>query len=124
MAGQINLRPTVVNLLLYAGDGFTIKLACLDNAGTPIDINGSVAAQIRPNRVAPNESPLAEFAVSLVDAYLGIIALSLTSTQTIGLLAANAELFKGVWDVEWTPADKEPRTLVQGSVECIPDVTR
>lgn len=124
MAGQINLRPTVVDLLLYAGDGFTIKLACLDNAGTPIDITGSVAAQIRPNRVTPSDPPLAEFSVSLVDAYLGIIALSLTSAQTINLLSSNPEKFKGVWDIEWTPADKEPRTLIQGSVECVPDVTR
>lgn len=124
MPGVINLMPTLWDLRLYAGDGFTIKLACLDTAGAPIDITGTVAAQIRADRVHPTDTPLASFAASLVDAYLGIITLSLTSAQTQNLLANGVEKFTGVWDVQWTPVDKEPRTLIQGVVECVADVTR
>lgn len=124
MDGVIDLRPTVCTLLLYAGDGFTIKLSCLDTEGTPIDITGTVSAQIRADRIHPNDPPLVSFIASLVDAYLGIIILSLTSAQTADLLGNNADKFTGVWDVQWTPADKEPRTLIQGTVECVADVTR
>lgn len=125
MAGQtLNFRPTVLNLLLYAGDGLSIKLTCKDKTGNPIDINGSVKAQIRLDRLHPDEPPLASFTVSLVDAYLGIIALSLTGAQTLSLLEDGANKFTGVWDVQWTPSDLQIRTLVQGSVECVADVTR
>lgn len=125
MAGQtLNFRPTIVNLLLYAGDGFNIKLTCKDKAGNPIDINGVVTAQVRLDRIHPNDPPLASFTVSLVDAYLGIIALSLTGAQTLSLLGDGENEFTGVWDVQWTPAQSQIRTLVQGSVECVADVTR
>lgn len=125
MPGQtIDLRPNIVNLFLYAGDGFSIKLACKDTAGTPIDISGAVEAQVRQDRIHPDDPPLATFTVSLVDAYLGFATLSLTGEQTETLLPDGADKFVGVWDVEWTPPDKEPRTLLQGSVECVADVTR
>lgn len=125
MAGQtLNFRPTILNLLLYAGDGFSIRLTCKDKAGNPIDVSGSVTAQIRVDRIHPNDPPLASFTVSLVDAYLGIIALSLTGTQSLSLLADGENKFTGVWDVQWTPTESQIRTLVQGSVECVADVTR
>ena len=125
MAGQsINLRPTILNLFLYSGDGFSIKLVCTDSAGAPIDLTGSISAQIRVDRVHPDDPPLASFAAETVDAYLGIVTLSLTGVQTDDLLDNTLEKFTGVWDVEWVPQDKEPRTLLQGSVECVADVTR
>jgi hypothetical protein len=125
MAGQtLSFRPTIWNLLLYAGDGINIKLVCKDTAGNPIDINGIVTAQVRLDRLHPNDPPLASFNVSLVDAYLGIIALSLTGAQTLSLLEAGENKFTGVWDAQWTPAQLQIRTLVQGSVECVADVTR
>jgi hypothetical protein len=125
MAGQtLTFRPTILNLLLYAGDGINIKLTCKDKAGNPIDINGSVTAQIRLDRIHPNDPPLASFTVSLVDAYLGIISLSLTGAQTLSLLGDGENKFTGVWDVQWTPMQLQIRTLVQGSVECVADVTR
>lgn len=125
MAGQtLNFRPTILNLLLYAGDGVSVRLTCKDTAGNLIDINGAVTAQIRLDRIHPDDPPLAEFTVSLVDAYLGIIILSLTGDQTLSLLGDGADTFTGVWDVQWTPEDLQIRTLVQGSVECVADVTR
>lgn len=126
MAGQsLNFRPTVLNLLLYTGDGFSIRLVVKDAAGAPIDITGTITAQIRVDRLHPEDSPLATFSVSLVDAYQGIVGLTLTADQTLSLpLNINNEKFQGVWDVQWAPVDRQPRTLVQGTVECVPDVTR
>lgn len=125
MAGQtLNFRPSILNLLLYAGDGFSIRLVVKDEAGTPVDISGTVTAQIRVDRLHPTDSPLASFTISLVDAYLGIIGLTLTGAQTLNLPLNTDDKFVGVWDVQWTPVDKQPRTLIQGIVECVPDVTR
>ena len=124
MAGQsINIRPTILNLLLYSGDGFSIRLACKDSAGKILDITGSVRAQVRKDRVHPDDEPLAIFSVNLVDSHLGLIGLSLSGAQTKSLVN-NTDKFTGVWDVQWTPIDKEPRTLLQGLVECVADVTR
>lgn len=125
MAGQsINLRPSILNLLLYSGDGFSIKLECKDSAGTPVDLTGSIVAQIRPDRLHPEDDPLTTFNVDNVDAYLGIVTLSLSGVQTEALVTDGTEKFSGVWDVEWDAEDKEPRTLLQGVVECVADVTR
>lgn len=124
MPTQIDLRPVVLNLLLYSGDGCNLKLACVNNAGTPVDVSGAVSAEVRKDRIHPDDPPLVSFTVSMVDAYLGTIGLSLTGEQTESLLTEDPEKFVGVWDVQWTPADMEPLTLVQGSLECVADVTQ
>ena len=64
---------------------------------------------------------------SMVDAYLGKISLSLTGEQTRQLVdhpSSKDGKFTGVWDIQWTPAGLQPRTLCQGKVECVADVTR
>ncbi len=124
MASQINLQPQVLDLSLYSGDGFKVRLTCKTPADAPIDITGAVIAQIREDRIHPDDPPLASFTVDLVDAYLGIIKLSLTGDQTQELTDNPKGVFVGVWDVEWDPAGEEPRTLCQGKVECVSDVSR
>ena len=60
-----------------------------------------------------------------MDAYQGKIILSLTGEQTKQLSldpSSKSGRFIGVWDMQWTPADKQPRTLCQGTVECVADV--
>lgn len=126
MANLINLQPEVLNLALYAGDGVAFRLLCTDPSGDPIDLNGSVKAQIRLDQLAA-DPPLVEFAANMVDAYLGIVVLSLTGEQTHSLSVHPSSVdgkFSGVWDVEWDPSTSEPRTLCQGSVGCVSDVTR
>lgn len=127
MAGQINLQPQILDLSLYAGDGVSFRLICTDKAGAPVDVTGAVDAQIRLNR-SKEESSIVEFAAELVDAYQGIIVLSLTGAQTQALVdhpsVNSSGKFVGVWDVEWEPTGLEPRTLCQGDVECVADVTR
>lgn len=124
MTGQINLQPQVLDLALYSGDGFSFKLVCTDTKGAPIDMGGVVKAQIRQDRLNPDDPPIASFTVGMTDAYLGVIVLSMTGAQTQDLTDNSAGKFSGVWDVEWTPSGAQPRTICQGKVECVADVTR
>lgn len=127
MANQINLLPEVLDLMLYSGDGISLRLSCKDKAGAPVDVTGGVKAQIRVDRLTPTDPPIVEFDASLVDAYLGVVVLSLTGAQTQALISdpsSSNGKFTGVWDVQWTPSGSQPRTLCQGKVECVADVTR
>jgi hypothetical protein len=122
----INIRPQVLDLMLYAGDGIEFRLICTDSGEDPVDITGVVRAQVRLDRLN-QDPPIVEFAVEMQDAYQGIIVLSLTGEQTQELVeqpSSPAGQFTGVWDIEWEPANQEPRTLCQGKVECVADVSR
>jgi hypothetical protein len=122
----LNLQPEGLDLLLYAGDGVELPFTCTDKAGAPVDITGVVTAQIRLDRLTP-DPPIASFAVNAVDAYLGKIIISLTGEQTAQLSqdpSSKSGKFVGVWDLQWTPANSQPRTMCQGKVECVSDVTR
>lgn len=119
----LDLVPDILDLSLYAGDGIEFRLICRNGTGTPVDMAGDVDAHIRAERLSP-DPPLASFAVDMVDAYQGIVVLSLTGEQTASLIEESAETFSGVWDIQWTPPDSQPKTLGQGRVECVIDVTR
>lgn len=126
MPNQINLLPEVLDLILYAGDGITFRLICTNAANAPVDITGTVEAQVRKDRLEETD-PIVEFSANMVDAYLGKISLSLTGEQTRQLVdhpSSKDGKFTGVWDIQWTPAGLQPRTLCQGKVECVADVTR
>jgi hypothetical protein len=113
-----------VDLTLYAGDDVEFRLICKDPDGDPIDISGSMAAQIRLDRKAAS-AVLVEFTTQMLDTANGIALLSLTGDQTTSLITDwDAGKFSGVWDVQWTTASGETRTLCQGKVECLADVTR
>jgi hypothetical protein len=118
----INLQPQVLDLVLYAGDGVELRFICQTPAGAPIDVTGGVRAQIRVDRLS-DDPPVADFTVGLVDAYQGVVVLTLTGDQTQDLVEPSGK-FVGVWDLEWDASTDEPRTLVQGRVECVADVTR
>jgi hypothetical protein len=118
----IDIRPTVLDLALYAGDGIKFRLKCTNSKNVPVDITGAVRAYIRKARIDENP-PLVEFTVGMLDAYQGILVFSLTGEQTQELVNGSGK-FDGVWDIEWDPSDAEPRTITQGKVECVSDVTR
>lgn len=123
---SIALQPQVLDLALYAGDGVEFRLICTDSGNVPVPITGTVMAQIRVDRTAP-DAPVVEFTPDLTDSVDGVILLSLTGDQTQQLMADSSTTkgkFSGVWDVQWTPAGEEARTLCQGKVECVADVTR
>jgi energy-converting hydrogenase Eha subunit E len=118
---KLSFIPQILDLSLYAGDGAGLRFTITDSTGAALPLTGTMKAQIRANR--ENADPaLAEFDVDLTDFAIGVVLVSLTGEQTHALISA-AETFVGVWDLEWTPENDEPATLVQGSVECLPDVT-
>lgn len=127
MSAIINAQPEVLDLALYAGDGFRITLLCKNSAGIPVDMTGSVSAQIRTSPLATG-APIVTFSSNVTDAYQGIVILSLTGVQTRALMddpsASPNNKFVGVWDLQWSPSGEQPRTLCKGKVECEPDVTR
>lgn len=128
MAGQISTQPPVLDLALYAGDGISFKLICTDDADPPgpVNISGDIQAQIRVDRQS-TDPPVATFSADMTGADIGEIVLSLTGEQTADLMEGagiTKGKFAGQWDVQWTQTGGEPRTLCQGKVECIADVTR
>lgn len=125
MARQtLSYVPQVLDLDIYAGDGPVFTLNVKDPAGDAIPLTGTMKAQIRLVRHAP-DPPDAEFEVDLTDGATGVAILKLTGTQTEALfaLAVAGKNYQGVWDLEWTPEGSEPVTLCQGKVECSADVT-
>lgn len=127
---NLSIQPPVLDLSFYAGDGIAFKLICNDDADppAPVDVSGTVVAQVRLDRAAA-DPPIVEFSSDLTDADQGIILLSLTGEETQPLVThesvkPGSGKFNGVWDLEWTAAGSEPRTLCQGKVECLADVSR
>ena len=71
--------------------------------------------------------PVATFSADMDGATNGEIILSLTGVQTGDLMDGAGVVkgkFTGVWDLQWTQTGGQPRTLCQGKVECVADVTR
>ena len=123
MAKQtITYVPQILDLILYAGDGTRFSLTVTDSAKVPINLTGTIIAQIRVERDSI-DPPSAEFEIDLTNAASGIVILELTGVKTQQLVVDDAK-FTGVWDLQWTPTDEEPMTLCQGNVECMPDVSR
>jgi hypothetical protein len=126
VVARLNLLPEPLDLSLYAGDGIQFRMICTNVAGAPVDISGDVKAQIRVKKDDP-DPPVVTFSVNTVDASIGIIYLSLTGAQTQALMSNPAMAdgrFIGVWDVQWTKAGSQPRTICVGQVEVVGDVTR
>lgn len=123
---SINVQPSALDLALYAGDGVEFRLICTNSDGAPVTIDGAVTAQVRVDRSVGSD-PIAEFDCDILDAAAGIVLVKLTGEQTQALVddpSSSNGKFAGVWDLQWAPAAAEPRTLCQGKVECVADVTR
>jgi hypothetical protein len=112
----VSVVPQAVDLALYAGDGVALRLS-VSSLGAPLALTGAVTAQVRSSR--DDASVPVDFTVDLAEADAGIVGLTLTGAQTATLGA-----FKGAWDAQWHPLGGEPRTIVQGAVTCVLDVTR
>jgi len=118
---KIDLTPQELDLVLYAGDGVRFPLVVTDSSDAPVPLTGTIRAQIRQKH--SDVSPKANFDVDMTDADTGTAILTLSGEDTQALVTSDKK-FKGIWDVEWTPSDAQPRTLLQGKVECDPDATR
>lgn len=118
---KIDLRPTTLDLELYAGDGVSFLLTITNNTGEALPVGGEITAQIRKERL--DTVTQAEFSVDLTDAADGNVTVSLSGEQTAALIV-DEPTFSGVWDIQWIAEGAQPRTLVQGQVNCYADVTR
>jgi hypothetical protein len=118
---KLSFIPQTLDLSLYAGDGAGIRFTITDSLGAALPLTGEMKAEIRANREDVDPA-LASFTVDLTDFAIGVVLISITGEQTHALITGD-ETFVGVWDLEWTPTGDEPATLVQGKVECSPDVT-
>lgn len=116
----IKYTPQTLDLELYSGDGSGLRFKLVDSANAPLNISGTLRAQVRATRDSV-DPPLAEFSIDQTNASAGIVLIYLTGEKTQAL--APEEKFVGVWDLEWTPTNGEPLTLCQGKVECLPDVS-
>lgn len=119
---QVSVIPQRIDLAVYAGDGVELRLTAVDaKTGDSLDLAGEIGAQVKANR--SDTEPITEFAVNTEQAADGVLDLSLSGVQTAALLTDSSQ-FKGSWDVQWLADGEQPRTLVQGNLTCILDVTR
>lgn len=116
---KADLTPKKLDLKIYAGDGYRFRIR-ITKDGDPIPLTGVFKAQIRLKRGTTSE-PNAEFDIDdseFTDGKVGLILTSESCRTLTGL-----KKFKGFWDIQWTPEGADNKTLVQGKLECDPDVT-
>lgn len=119
---QVSVIPQRIDLAVYAGDGVALRLTAVDSkTGDSLDLAGEIGAQVKASR--SDTEPITEFAVNTNQAADGVLDLSLSGQQTAALLTDSSR-FKGSWDVQWLADGEQPRTLVQGNLTCVLDVTR
>jgi hypothetical protein len=115
-AGPVTLTslPQVVNLDLYRGDDFALRLTVNDpDEETAADLSGAVVrAQLRTSSEA--DSTAGEFMVEIVDNVITLRLAAETSAALPGSLVWDVELDQNDWVV----------TLIGGRVTVTPDVTR
>lgn len=106
--------PMPLDISIYQGDTFRMRLGVYESDGTEADLTGMTArAQIRPT---PTDlTVLAEFATQINGSDVDLL---LSSDVTAGLAAGGA-----AWDVQLTSAT-DVTTLAFGSVSITPEVTR
>jgi hypothetical protein len=108
----ITQLPACVNLELYAGDDFTLRVDVTDAAGDPADLSSTTArAQIRPT---PEGVLSGQFDPLIEDS---TIFLHLTSAVSTHLPA------RSVWDLDIT-RNGRVTTLASGTITLTPEVSR
>jgi hypothetical protein len=118
IVAKLDVQPMVLDLTLYAGDGFSLLLAFTDELGAPWDASGSWTAQVRATPVSTEVQ--ASFTVDTTEAATGKVRLTLTGEEVRAILTSTG---KSVWDVEQIVGGV-PRTWYRGDVTVVGDVTR
>ena len=114
MVTTLNVRPSLLDFSLYAGDSFAVSFVFTDaETGEPHPLTGTWEAQIRDRGEV-----VSEFSVDTTDAATGRLSLSLTGEQT----ALLALLGTPSWDLQ-QDFSGGPRTWYRGSVNLTGDVT-
>ena len=128
----LSYNPPVLDLVVYAGDDTSIPMT-ITSGGDPVDLTGTHTAQIRATR---DGDVLGTFSIVSNQAASGIVVLKISSetadalvvdavenTDYFGNELITAPMFTGVWDWNYDVAGIT-RTLVQGKITVIKDVTR
>jgi hypothetical protein len=104
--------PAAVDLGLYQGDDFSMTLSVTDTTGNPINLTGTVTAQIRPTRTST--AVAGTFATSIS---INVVTLTLSAAQSTSL----PQLC--VWDCVLTQS-AVVTTLAGGRLELMARVTQ
>lgn len=127
----INTLPPVLDIVAYAGDDTRITIN-LSSAGVPVDLSGTHEAEIRLTRsgdvlgVINIENPgigQVEIVLDSETSALLVADIDVESTEYFGNDLITAPMFKGVWDWNFI-VGSETKTLAQGKITVIKDVTR
>jgi hypothetical protein len=106
--------PQTVNLYLYRGDSYAMKITVTDTAGDPADLEGvDVCAQIRVTADDPNLA--GEYVTTVTDNSV-FLYLPATVSRTLPL--------DTVWDCELTQPSGWVTTVAAGSLNLTADVSR
>lgn len=117
-SSSISVLPHQLDLRLYAGDGFALRISFTQD-GSPWDASGDWLAQVRAT--PDSDSVIASFVVDDSNAALGQLMLSLLGDDTRKIADAGNG---SSWDLQQTPAGAEPRTWYRGLIRVLGDVSR
>jgi hypothetical protein len=128
----LSYNPPVLDLVVYAGDDTSIPMT-VTAGGVGVNLTGEHQAQIRATR---DGELLGSFSILYIDLPNGELELKLASETTEALIVdavekteyfgndlVTAPMFEGVWDWHYT-VGTVTRTLAQGKITVIKDVTR
>lgn len=111
--------PEDLDLEIYAGDTFRIRLDFHTPAGNAQDLTGDILAQVR---VRPGDPVITSFSVDSTNAISGYIFITLDTDQTRLLGNTIPGIFR--YDVEFTDPNSNHVTLIAGTITMIQDISR
>ncbi len=115
---EANMRPAVLDLLLYAGDGTAATVRFKDGAGAAVDVSAYTwAATWRPERASADTLKIA-LTIDQTGASSGNVIVHFTAAATRAMSAT------GYWDLQGVIGAGDPTTAVTGRVSVENDVTR
>ena len=115
----VSFLPTELDLAIYAGDDFRIRVDVKQPNNNPVDLTGDLVAQIRVDVDSP--TVVTEFHLDDSLAAQGILFVSLDQDQTRALDDVGS-LF--VYDIEFTDEFANTQTLFAGNIIMTKDVSR
>ena len=112
----IDVRPRLIDLLLYRGDDFGPWAMAWTQNSVAVDITGyTITAQIRDSE---DGTILASFGVNITSAVNGAFELTLTDADTLTMPSS------AVWDLQLKSPGGFTRTFAKGKVKTTKDVTK
>lgn len=113
----LDLRPAILNLNLYAGDGEDFQVSFVDELKQAVDVSMyDWTSQIRE---LSSSTEFYDLSIDASDAANGNIIIHISAEVTSALPKTSK------WDLQCTSEDRiEPVTLLRGDVLCEKDITR